>query len=120
MIRALSAWGPAVGWAAVLFLLSEWQPARAPDVSGVDKAGHLLLYGVLGAALARGGREYGIPLGSLLVLGALYGAADEWHQSFTGRDPSFFDWLADVAGVGAGLLLASRRGSSGTPEEAGS
>lgn len=34
---------------------------------------------------------------------ALYGASDEWHQSFVaGRDASFFDWLADLFGA---LLL---------------
>jgi VanZ family protein len=35
-----------------------------------------------------------------LVLVPLVGAADEWHQSLTpGRDPSFWDWVADALGT---------------------
>lgn len=116
MTRALSAWGPAVAWAAALFLLSEWRPSGGtPDVPGIDKAAHFLLYGVLGAALHRGGTQgpVRIEVPILLAVGAAYGAADEWHQAFVpGRNPSVFDWMTDVAGVTAGLWVASRRAPS--------
>ncbi|MDR3283841.1 MAG: VanZ family protein [Treponema sp.] len=44
---------------------------------------------------------------------AVYGALDEFHQSFTpGREVSVFDWMADVAGAvlgtGAGAFLWRR------------
>ena len=40
---------------------------------------------------------------ALIVAGALYGATDEWHQSFVpGRDASVLDWLADLCGVTLG------------------
>jgi len=38
-----------------------------------------------------------------VIFCGLYGASDEWHQSFVaGRDASLFDWLADTLGA---LLL---------------
>lgn len=123
MANLLRAWGPAAAWAAALFLLS----AR-PDV-GVpvtfpwgDKIGHLVLFGILGAALAYGrvhARRAPTHL-TLILTGSLYGLADEWHQSFVpGRDASAGDLLADVTGVvlGYGLVLwwygRGRRGGAG-------
>ncbi len=42
----------------------------------------------------------------LLIVG-IYGAIDEYHQSFTpGRVMSFFDWLADLFGAFFGSLFA--------------
>jgi VanZ family protein len=112
-------WGPAVLWAAVLFLVS----AR-PDLPGAgwlsripggDKLAHLGAYAVLGACLAwgqrrqRGGAPAAPGAGALLILvGALYGASDEFHQSFVpGRDASAADWIADLCGVTLGYLAAS-------------
>lgn len=44
-----------------------------------------------------------------LILFAVIGALDEWHQTFTpgrsGNDP--FDWLADLLGALTGILIAS-------------
>jgi VanZ family protein len=119
LIRAAVAWGPAALWAAVLFFLSaqpdppgaglfDWVPAG-------DKLAHVLLYAVLGALLAHGQEERGGPSHrAVLALGALYGASDEWHQSFVpGREVSLLDWAADVSGVAAGywigLTLLRRR-----------
>jgi VanZ family protein len=37
---------------------------------------------------------------------AVYGAFDEWHQSFTpGRESSVYDWFADVSGAILGSVL---------------
>jgi VanZ family protein len=45
-----------------------------------------------------------------ILLFALIGALDEYHQTFTpgrsGNDP--FDWLADLLGAAAGTFLANR------------
>ena len=69
---------------------------------------HLVVYGILGALLARGRRLQGhIPHAVLILAGALYGASDEWHQSFVpGRQVSALDWVADLCGVAAGYWLA--------------
>jgi VanZ family protein len=73
-----------------------------------DKVAHVCLYAVLGAALAWGGRRTWkrSPHVLLLLLGSLYGASDEWHQSFVpGRDSSPWDWAADNVGVLLGYVL---------------
>jgi VanZ family protein len=37
---------------------------------------------------------------------SLYGASDEWHQSFVvGRSSDILDWLADTSGASAGIFL---------------
>ncbi len=42
----------------------------------------------------------------VLLFGALFAVSDEIHQSFVpGRDPDFFDWLADCVGISISLLL---------------
>jgi VanZ family protein len=110
-MRAVIAWGPAVLWAAVLFLLSaqsdppgtsffDWIPAG-------DKLAHFALYAVLGAALAYGRGSGGeVPHAGLIAGGSLYGASDEWHQSFVpGREVSPLDWAADSCGVAAGYWI---------------
>ena len=72
-----------------------------------DKLGHLVLYGMLGATLSRARRLQAVPYAALVLIGALYGASDEWHQSFVpGRQVSAFDWIADLVGVAVGLWLA--------------
>ena len=44
-----------------------------------------------------------------VVLGILYGASDEWHQSFVPmRDCSFVDLLADSIGVFLGSIFYAR------------
>lgn len=73
-----------------------------------DKIGHAGLFGVLGAALAYGRMRASAPPPHLVLLlvGSLYGVADEWHQSFVpGRTASPGDLLADVAGVALGYWL---------------
>ncbi len=113
MSRVLG-WGPAALWAAVLFLLSELQDGDDGLLgvlpAGADKLVHGGLYLVLGLFLAWGKTRTGFagPAILLLIMGAAYGALDEWHQSFVpGRDVSAGDWMADTAGVALGLLLFS-------------
>lgn len=101
----MTAWGPALAWVAVLFFLSRLtavpEPLQALTVVP-DKVIHALLYTVLGAAFAWGRRRSGWapPHTALIALGSLYGALDEWHQSFVpGRTPEVGDWVADTVGV---------------------
>ncbi len=103
-------WGPAALWAAVLFLLSELQlQGSGVDLpGGTDKLAHGGLYLILGLALAWGKVRTGFagPAILLLIIGAGYGALDEWHQSFVpGRDVSVGDWMANSVGVTLGLVL---------------
>ena len=108
-------WGPAVAYLALIFVLSSL-PLRGLGPSpftAADKLIHAVEFGLLCGLLFRGLRLSRIrwlfrwaPLVAL-VLASLYGALDEWHQGFSGRDPDFGDWLADTVGaalVAAGLM----------------
>lgn len=111
MKRKLIAWGPAVLWAAVLFFLSELRelPAGLGRFAELnDKFVHAVLYSTLGVTLAWARRcsAWKPPHWLLLSIGFMYGALDEWHQSFIpNRSPDVGDFFADVTGIGIGYLL---------------
>lgn len=56
-------------------------------------------------------------VGICVLFCSLYGASDEWHQSFVpGRDADVFDWLADTIGAGLSVMVLfwiQRRSSIG-------
>jgi VanZ family protein len=64
-----------------------------------DKLLHFFAYAVL-ASLIFWGLKFPIlqRLLATLSLVAVMGMVDEYLQNFTGRDPSFDDWLADMSG----------------------
>ena len=74
-----------------------------PPFPNSDKVAHVLVYAVLAAAVIFAFSPWRRPaVGAILVLviSALYGASDEWHQSFVaGRTMDFFDFLADCFGA---------------------
>ena len=75
-----------------------------PDVAGLDKVVHLLAFGLLATAIYRL-----LPrrMGWLVVLVvSLFGASDEWHQSFTvGRSVEVADWVADTLGGAIAVVV---------------
>jgi len=107
----------------VLFLLSAWSNPTMPYLfAGSDKVVHAGLYAVLGMALGFGRARSAAPPPHLVLIlvGALYGATDEFHQVFVrGRSPDWADWVADIVGVVSGYLvmltLLTRRTST-TPD----
>jgi hypothetical protein len=121
----------ALAWAGLIWILSS-QVIDAVPSGGLwafaSNAGHVVLFGLLAlwlalalprvprdALIARSARSPtpGWPeltrKNSLRVVlaVALYGALDEWHQSFTGRSPSFFDWVTDVVAATWVVLVAA-------------
>lgn len=106
-------------WFAVLWILSSTQPSvpQAPPIPHLDKVAHFGYFfgggGLLAALFYRlnptSPRWGRIILGTVVLL-ALVGALDEYHQTFTpgrsGNDP--WDWLADVLGALAGALVFKR------------
>jgi VanZ family protein len=110
--HAIILWMPPLLWAALIFTLSAQSnpPSPGPAFPLKDKLAHLALYAVLGCLLTRAlRRAHGMTLPRAaplaIILAAIYGAADEWHQSFVAlRTPSFGDWLADVCGAALGQL----------------
>ncbi len=109
--RRLALWVPAAAHMAFIFYLST-QSDPMPAITRVvwDKALHTSGYMCLGLLFARGLSGEGLRSWRLWIIatavGALYGASDEWHQSFVdGRDSDIHDWFADLIGSAAGSLV---------------
>jgi VanZ family protein len=86
------------------------QPQVAYALLGFQhRIAHLIAFGLLGL-LARWTFD-GLPRAAVLAvaLTSLFGAADEWHQSFTsGRHPGIDDWAVDTASAALALFLWAR------------
>ncbi|HEX5104278.1 MAG TPA: VanZ family protein [Pirellulaceae bacterium] len=102
---------------ALMFAATHW-PARPGGTGmGLDKLVHAGMYaGLAMLILAATGllRPVTWKVAIAVVLGvALYGAIDEWTQSFVPhRTADFRDWVADVVGAAAGAafyMAVSRR-----------
>jgi VanZ family protein len=77
------------------------QPPPGPD--GSDKAVHLIAFAALAFPLARTGRFGLVPV----FLGAsAFGGVIEFIQPSFGRSADMQDWIAGIAGVGLGIVLA--------------
>jgi VanZ family protein len=107
MKRAIR-WIPAVAWMGLIFWLSSGPLPPTGGIEIPDKVAHLGTWAVLGALLWWACAPFGVWRGAAVafIVAALYGAADEFHQRFVGgRSADTWDWLADVAGSGAALIL---------------
>ncbi len=105
------AWLLVVAYAGIIFYLStQSNPLPGLTARVWDKLLHLTEYGGLGLCLgiALGSRLEGRELlGWVALIGLLYGASDELHQSFVpGRDAELGDVVADGIGSGLGALFA--------------
>jgi len=94
---------PALAYMGLIFYVSSLSFLPAPiSFNGVDKVEHLGEYGVLDGLLMVGGFN---PLAAAVV-SSVYGASDEFHQSFVpNRDCSFWDWTADTTGAALVSLM---------------
>jgi len=104
----------------ILFTLTHLPRMRIPGrIPQSDKLAHCVAYALLAWLLWRFVATFRRAMDArtalvLWLIVALYGALDEWLQSFVGRDMDLRDWLADMAGATAVLaLLAWRRPASG-------
>ena len=77
------------------------QPPPAPD--GSDKVVHLIAFAALAFPLARTGRFGLIPI---FIAASAYGGIIEVLQPSFGRSADMKDWIADIAGVALGIVLA--------------
>ena len=117
----LSAWLPVVVWAAVIFTFSSI-PALGTDLGVWDvvlrKLAHIVEFAILGALLLRAlGRVF-----LAALLGSLYAASDELHQTLVpSRVGAPLDWALDTFGVACGVALLltarSRRSRAAEPAE---
>lgn len=110
-----AAWLAVVGWAATIWWLSSRRGEEIEELNifeVTDKVAHFAAFAVGGTLLTIAVRwsttwEWRkIALAAVVIL-ALFGASDEYHQTFTpnrsGAD--VFDWLADALGAAAGVAL---------------
>ena len=89
---------------AVLTVAMLWpinQPPPGPD--GSDKVVHLIAFAALAFPLARTGR---IGLLPVFVGASAFGGLIEVIQPTFGRSADMQDWIADIAGVALGIVLA--------------
>ncbi len=116
-------WLPPILYCGLIFLQSSFPvPVKTPAVPYLDKAVHVLIYGPLAILFCRAwqslpGFQGRLKLVCWLGFGAtvLYGASDEWHQSFVpGRSADVMDLLADALGalIGVWLYATVRTGGS--------
>jgi VanZ family protein len=112
-LTRLKPWFPALGWAAVIFVLSSFPGSAYPEthVANADKLVHAVVYGLLGALITRGFlRGTGLRLASAaalaISLATVYGMSDELHQRFVpGRNSDWHDVAADAVGALLGAAL---------------
>jgi len=94
--------------AAVAVLVALFAGGSQPQAAGLipapwDKLAHAAVFGVLTLSLGRGFSLSPVWAG---VLAALFGVADELHQSsLPGRVAGVEDWLADLVGIGLALAV---------------
>ncbi len=112
-------WSPV----AALLLLQAWLsaqsslpalPAFAFDIPNGDKlvhAGYFFLIGLFTVRAARWGEGWSRTRTVLIVLllGAVYGLVDEFHQTFTpNRDSDPWDLVADITGAACAAVFGER------------
>ncbi len=103
-----------VAYSGLIFYLSNQPSLPVPGLFlHQDKLFHAAAYGVLGLLAFNYFRYWSIERSVVLMLSfgfcAIYGASDEWHQSFiAGRDADVFDWLADCVGAAIVLICCYR------------
>ncbi len=109
-------WVPPLLYMALIFAVSslEQPPLPMPKFEWltIDKLYHFIEYAILGGLVAHAfvkAKPSVVPSQLIWVLAAvlsiLYGASDEWHQTFVpGRLATLADWVADVLGSIVGVL----------------
>ena len=114
MRKGLWRWGPVLAWMLVIYAISSIGNLPKVDRGPIDtlmhKSAHLLEYAILAVLLVRAMRS-DRPIGRreiviALIVVALYGASDEWHQSFVnGRDSEAWTVGLDTIGGVIGVLV---------------
>jgi VanZ family protein len=123
MRKRLWRWGPVAAWLIVIFMGSSIGTLPSVDRGTLDRlmhwVGHLSEYAILALVLLRALKN-GEALGwreivLTLIVAAVYGLSDEWHQSFVkGRDGDLGTVGLDMAGalIGVAIGLWRQRNSS--------
>jgi len=111
--RRLLAWLAVLAWAGLIFFVSA-QPKETFQRLGftgqaLSVGGHLIVYFVLMILLVLAQRASTKLSNKQVLIVAIYGLSDEYHQSFVpGRTPTLVDWIVDLVGAGLALLVLLR------------
>ncbi|MFO1451098.1 MAG: VanZ family protein [Opitutaceae bacterium] len=102
-IRTHYRWCYPLAIAAAVVFGSSRSEIAGPAVVGFDKVAHFGAFGLLATAAYRlVPRRAGV---WVVLAVSLFGASDEWHQSFTaGRSVELADWIADTSGAAVAVL----------------
>lgn len=112
--RIIKLWLPVIVWSLFIFSFSSNPTARASEVHWQDflikKSAHIFEYAIFSVLLYRALKESGVAKKEAaiyaLILAVLYGASDEFHQSFTpGREPTVRDVVFDTIGASIGVYF---------------
>ena len=115
-MKNLKYWIPPLLYMVLIFAISslEQPPLPMPEFEWltIDKLYHFIEYAILGALVAQAlvkAKPAIVPARLVwhvaAVFSILYGASDEWHQTFVpGRFATVADWVADVLGAIVGVL----------------
>lgn len=109
-------WVPPILYMVLIFAISSMEQPPLPmpkfEWLTIDKLYHFIEYAILGGLLTRAfvkAKPAVVPSqlvwSTAALLSILYGASDEWHQTFVpGRFATLADWVADVLGSIAGVF----------------
>lgn len=101
-------WLPPILWAFVIFAFSSYPTGRVSGIHWQDfivkKTAHIVEFAIFTLLLYRALKERGVDKRNAalfaILLAVLYGALDEYHQSYTpGREPRVRDVFFDTLGA---------------------
>jgi hypothetical protein len=107
-MKFIKYWLPPILWAMAIFTVSSITVGSSSDFYWKDfvvkKTAHVVEYGILATLIYRALINSNVSNKKAMLysvaLAFLYGATDEFHQSFTpGRGPKFTDVLIDTLGA---------------------
>lgn len=108
MKKLLSLWLPPAVWAVFIFFFSSLPVVKTTQIYWQDfvlkKTAHMIEYGVFAILIYRALKVSGIKKSNAalfaILAAVIYGATDEYHQSFTpGREPRVRDVVFDTIGA---------------------
>lgn len=88
---------------AIITILSLWPLESLPPIPGTDKTHHFIAYGVLMLPTALRKPKYWLLISLLFIF---WSGVIELIQPYVNRYGEFKDMLANIAGLGCGLLTA--------------
>lgn len=102
-------WALACAWTLLIFYFSSQSETTALGLLNFipfsDKLVHAAVFGILALFLYLATENPRLAV----ILTALYGMADEFHQHFVpGRQTDIFDWLADTLGAIVVVLIMEK------------